>query len=178
LKIPIIKAVAQWISEFIDSFQSIRRSAVWLIPYLFGVGDLRKEVTEQYPDPVSSKTEDDFPPRSRGFIKNDIEQCTGCGDCLKACPTNCIVLKIEPGFELRKTWVSTFDVDFSQCVFCGLCVEVCLPRSLTHSKVHVGPKESLQSLVQSFGKGPMSEGERIKLIETNGSIEGEAFNAN
>src|SRR4051794_24719926 len=91
---------------------SIAESCMTAFPYIFRWGELRKEVTEGYPDPVSSKTADDLPPRSRGLLFNDIDRCTGCRDCEKVCPAQCIKLEEEPAADASKIWVSVFDVDF------------------------------------------------------------------
>lgn len=130
---------------------------VWnILPYVFSANDMRKEVTEQYPDPVSSRTEDDLPARSRGLLHNQIDQCTGCGDCVSVCPVKCIRLNVEEGPSQDKKWVSVFDIDFGSCVFCGLCVETCRPSSLTHTKKFEIASFIVSDLVTSFGRGSVS----------------------
>lgn len=150
-------------------FMSVWRgvSSIWrmiqaVVPYWFGIGEHRKRVTELYPDPVSSRTEDDLPSRSRGFLFNDIEKCTGCGDCKSICPTFCIELDSEPGPETNKPWVSRFDIDFGKCIFCGLCVSVCQPGSLTHSRQFEGAVYSAEDLILKFGGGAVSESQRLR----------------
>jgi formate hydrogenlyase subunit 6/NADH:ubiquinone oxidoreductase subunit I len=141
---------------------SILGSCMTAFPYLFRWGDLRKEVTEGYPDPVSSKTADDLPPRSRGLLFNDIDRCTGCRACEKVCPSKCIRVEEEPGAEASKIWVSVFDIDFGQCIFCGLCVDVCQPNSLVHTRQYEGAAYSLNDLVASFGRGQVTPEQRAK----------------
>ena len=150
---------------FVDGWVSVRSvfgSCLTAFPYFFGIGDQRKEVTEQYPDPVSSKTEDDLPPRTRGLLTNDIERCTGCRECEKICPTNCFDVETQPGPDPGKIWVSTFDIDFSRCVFCGLCVEVCLPQSLTHTKRYEGSSRITSGMVRRFGRGDVTPEQQEK----------------
>src|SRR5690242_11533402 len=69
---------------------SISGSCMTALRYAVRWGELRKEVTEGYPDPISSKTADDLPQRSRGLLFNDIDRCTGCKECERVCPTRCI----------------------------------------------------------------------------------------
>ena len=141
---------------------SLLRALTTTVPYLLNrnPNSLRKEVTEQYPDPVSSKTVDDLPPRTRGLLHNAIKQCIGCHECEKVCPVQCIRIESERLLDTGKEWVSVFDIDHSQCIFCGLCVEVCPTGSLTHSKRYEGAGLSRSQLVESFGEGePPRRGE-------------------
>ncbi|MCC7442223.1 MAG: 4Fe-4S binding protein [Bdellovibrionales bacterium] len=132
------------------------------VPYLVGWGELRKEITEQYPDPVSSRTEDDLPPRTRGLLFNDIERCTGCLACSKVCPVGCIEIENEAGPDPEKKWVAVFSVDFSQCIFCGLCVESCQPASLMHTKQYEGSVYRVSDLKVGFGRGHVTQEQREK----------------
>lgn len=45
----------------------------------------------------------------------DESRCTGCGDCVAACPTSC--LEMLPPFP----WLPRP----GDCVSCGLCVVIC-----------------------------------------------------
>ncbi len=144
------------------------------LPYLLSVrsGDLRKEVTEQYPDPVSARTADDLPPRTRGLLFNKIDRCTGCGDCVEVCPVACIHLEVEESSDTAKPWVSIFDIDFARCTFCGLCVESCNPMSLQHTRQYEGAVLEPGELVASFGRGRLTPEQRSKWVPTSASSEG------
>lgn len=126
------------------------------LSYLLSNSDAKKEVTELYPDPVSSRTPDELPTRSRGLLKNDIQRCTGCYACSEVCPTGCFEIHTEEGPKPGKLWVSTFNIDFSKCLFCGLCVEACEPASLTHSRRYEGAAEQVSDLRAAYGRGPIS----------------------
>ena len=158
----VFGSVLSYIRDVLMGAWSIAGSCMTALPYVFGWGELRKEVTEGYPDPVSSKTADDLPPRSRGLLFNDIDRCIGCKDCEKVCPSQCIKIEEEPGADATKIWVSVFDIDFSQCIFCGLCVEVCQPGSLVHTRQYEGAAYSLTDLVASFGRGQVTAEQRAK----------------
>ncbi len=126
---------------------------VW--DHFFNRDEIRKIDTEFYPDPVSSRGKDDFPARARGLLFNEIEKCTGCGDCTKVCPTNCIEVETQVIERNRRPWVSKFDIDFSKCVFCGYCVEVCEPNSLTQTKEVQPAVFNPADLKTSFGRGDL-----------------------
>lgn len=158
----VFSAIKDYFREVYRGFRSILGSCFTAVPYLFSAGDFRKEVTEQYPDPISARVPDDLPPRTRGLLFNDIEKCTGCLECSKVCPTDAIRIETEPGANSTKTWVSVFDVDFSKCIFCGLCVEVCQPQSLIHTRQYEGAVYVMDDLVASFGRGEVTPEQQAK----------------
>jgi formate hydrogenlyase subunit 6/NADH:ubiquinone oxidoreductase subunit I len=161
-KVSILDAVANYFRDVRSTLRSVVGSCVAAFPYLTGLGDFRKEVTEQYPDPISSKTEDDLPPRTRGMLENKIEICSGCRECERVCPTECFAIETQPGADATKLWVATFDIDLSRCVFCGLCTEVCLPQSLTHSKRYEGASRTAAGMVRRFGRGDITPEQQDK----------------
>ncbi|MFP3898756.1 MAG: 4Fe-4S binding protein [Dehalococcoidia bacterium] len=61
------------------------------------------------------------PPRFRGKIAYDRENCTGCQQCYKICPTRAI----EWLAEEKKV-----KVFMSRCCFCAQCVDVCPVNTL------------------------------------------------
>lgn len=146
-------------------------SCITALPYLFRWGDLKKEVTEGYPDPVSSKTADDLPPKSRGLLFNDIDRCTGCRACEVVCPSQSIHIESEPGADHSKVWISIFDINFSKCLFCGLCAEVCQPASLVHTRQYEGAAYELRDLIASFGRGQVTPEQRAKWAAIRQSAE-------
>jgi len=44
----------------------------------------------------------------------DVQKCTGCGDCVEACPLEAISLKDDKAV-----------IDEDNCTECGLCVDEC-----------------------------------------------------
>lgn len=162
MKVSVFSGIVVYFRSVFQGVSSIARACFTAFPYLFRVGEFRKEVTEGYPDPVSSKTADDLPPRTRGLLFNEIDRCTGCRACEKVCPAQCIRMEEEPGADASKIWVSVFDIDFSRCIFCGLCVEACQPSSLIHTKQYEGAAYELTDLVASFGRGQVTPEQRAK----------------
>ncbi len=162
----IFSTIGQYFRGVFLGVRSLFGSASTAAPYLLNVnsGDLRKEVTEQYPDPVSSKTADDLPPRTRGLLHNDIEKCIGCRECEYVCPVQCIHVETESLPDTSKIWVSVFNIDFAKCIFCGLCAEVCQPASLVHTKQFEGAVYDVRDLVASFGRGHITQELRNKWL--------------
>lgn len=156
-------ATASYFKEIALMVRSLWISCVGALTYFFDFSELKREITEQYPDPVSSRTADDLPPRTRGMLFNDIEKCTGCSECTKVCPTDCIKIQTEPGYDANKRWVSFFDIDLGNCVFCGLCVEVCVPTSLVFTKKYEGAVCQLDEFINPFGRGAITEEQREHL---------------
>ncbi len=126
-----------------------------VLDHFFNIDETRKVDTEFYPDPVSSRGKDDFPARARGLVFNEIEKCTGCGDCVKVCPTACIEVEASINQRNSRPWVSKFEIDFSNCVFCGLCVDVCEPNSLVQTKEVQAAVFEKEDLKTSFGRGAL-----------------------
>ena len=77
-------------------------------------------------------------PRYRGFHRNDMDACIGCGTCESICQNAAIdmvpVEDIETSFEdsgLRPK------IDYGRCCWCALCVDICTTSSLTMSNEYV-----------------------------------------
>jgi NADH-quinone oxidoreductase subunit I len=90
-----------------------------------------KSVTLQYPT-----VKWPLPPRTRMRLFMNYEDCIGCGQCVRACPVNCISLKTEKRApDAKPIWASTgqpikldvtvFDIDMSLCCYCNLCTYPC-----------------------------------------------------
>jgi len=81
-------------------------------------------------------------PRYRGFHKNDMETCIGCGTCEEICENEAIDLVPVPGIEttdgnsgLRP------QIDYGRCCWCALCVDICTTGSLTLSNEYTWIEE-------------------------------------
>ncbi len=75
--------------------------------------------------------------RYRGFHKNDLDKCIGCGRCEEICqnmaigmmnPDNSTPEKGDSGLRPR--------VDYGRCCWCSLCVDVCSTGSLSMSNTY------------------------------------------
>lgn len=86
-------------------------------------------------------------PRYRGFHKNDIDKCIGCGTCAEICQNATIdmvpVRDAKDGDSgLRPR------VDYGRCCWCALCVDICPSGSLTMSNAYTWVEEGLGLDVQ------------------------------
>jgi glutamate synthase (NADPH/NADH) small chain len=72
--------------------------------------------------------------RYRGFHKNDIEMCIGCGTCEDICQNAAIDMVPVNGIETRDGDSGLRPmVDYGRCCWCALCVDVCTTNSLSLS---------------------------------------------
>ncbi|MBQ4233250.1 MAG: 4Fe-4S dicluster domain-containing protein [Lachnospiraceae bacterium] len=63
----------------------------------------------------------EYPERSRGHIEIEIDECIGCGLCVRCCP--CGTLSVD---KIKGTWT----IDRFDCIACGYCVEKCPKKCL------------------------------------------------
>lgn len=56
----------------------------------------------------------------------DVRKCTGCGDCIAICPTDC--LEVDRGLP----WLPR-PLD---CISCSACVVICPVNALTLAPLH------------------------------------------
>jgi len=73
-------------------------------------------------------------PRYRGFHKNDVSTCIGCGTCESICENEAIDMVAIAGFEAKNGDSGLRPkVDYGRCCWCALCVDVCTTGSLSMS---------------------------------------------
>nr|VFJ72840.1 MAG: glutamate synthase (NADPH/NADH) small chain [Candidatus Kentron sp. FM]VFJ72950.1 MAG: glutamate synthase (NADPH/NADH) small chain [Candidatus Kentron sp. FM]VFK19828.1 MAG: glutamate synthase (NADPH/NADH) small chain [Candidatus Kentron sp. FM] len=75
--------------------------------------------------------------RYRGFHKNDIETCIGCGTCEAICQNGAIDMVPVEGFPTKPGDSGLRPrIDYGRCCWCALCVDICMTRSLTMSNAY------------------------------------------
>ena len=136
---------------------------------------IRRPYTIQYPDRIPVRVQDMLPFRYRGILDVDLEICTGCLACDRACPIDCIAMAIEKNAQTREIIISQFDIDIAKCMYCGLCSEPCPTGAIHHTTEFEGADYSLESLIRRFiaepvvaykpKKGPEPDPDLARLLE-------------
>lgn len=77
-------------------------------------------------------------PRYRGFHKNDMEACIGCGTCESVCQNAAIDMVPVEGIETTKEDSGLRpQIDYGRCCWCALCVDICTTSSLNMSNEYI-----------------------------------------
>jgi len=97
---------------------------------------VRKPVTLEYPDrlPDGVRVQDTLPLPLSGMLEVDLEICTACLACERACPIDCIVIDARRT-SCRGLVMTRFDIDMGKCMYCGLCSEPCPTGHPPHARV-------------------------------------------
>lgn len=81
-----------------------------------------------------------LPTRFRGHIEmvfdseNNRPKCIACLSCVRACPSQCIIVKGEKLPGEKKKVPARFELDYTKCSLCGLCVESCPVSAIKFSR--------------------------------------------
>jgi glutamate synthase (NADPH/NADH) small chain len=80
--------------------------------------------------------------RYRGFHKNEIQTCIGCGTCEAICENQAIDMVPVEGIETKDGDSGLRPrIDYGRCCWCALCVDVCTTGSLTLSNEYTWVSE-------------------------------------
>ncbi len=116
---------------------------------------VRRPYTVQYPDRMPIRVQDTLPFRYRGILAVDMEICTGCLACERACPIDCIAIDAVKDKETRAMVITRFDIDIAKCMYCGLCSEPCPTGSIHHTSEFEGADFTLQSMLRRYVTAPV-----------------------
>lgn len=151
-----MNAATAYFENIRESVTSIFEGLAVTMSHMF-----RQPATVQYPYHPKDKSvplggPDTLPDRYRGFLEVDMDICTACLKCEKACPINCINIDLEkvnltddPSEKPVRALVR-FDIDMAKCMYCGLCQEPCPTNAIRHTKHFESAVQNLEHLVARF----------------------------
>lgn len=118
-----------WVKEIVDGVEStstgLRMTARFAYDNAFDKPGDATALTVDYPTEKARMF-----PGYRGHLFNNVDECTLCKSCQRACPIDCISMEGELN-ENAKFRISRYDIDLSKCIYCGLCTQVCPTDCLT-----------------------------------------------
>src|SRR5438874_6911427 len=141
------ETVGAYVKNVRDTAKSFWEGMSVTLSYMF-----RKPITTQYPDRTEVPVRDTIPARYRGFLEVDMDICTACQACERACPIS--VIKIGTikgdGKTKPKLAMERFDSDIGKCMYCGLCVEPCPTGAIQHTREFEGATMNFNNLTLRF----------------------------
>jgi formate hydrogenlyase subunit 6/NADH:ubiquinone oxidoreductase subunit I len=141
--------MASTLTQYIDNIkhaaQSVYEGMAVTMSYMF-----KPPVTIQYPDRIPKPVHEMLPARYRGFLEVDVDICTACLACERACPISCIKIDQKKDPETRRLVMSRFDIDIAKCMFCGLCSEPCPTSAIAHTPHFEASTAYVENLVFRF----------------------------
>lgn len=140
--------LAQYIKSISHAANTILEGMAVTFSHLF-----REPITVQYPEKLEKPVSEMLPPRYRGFLEVQMDICTGCKRCERACPIECIGIDLVKDPNTKKQVIARFDIDMGKCMYCGLCVEDCKWEStgaIRHTREFEGAAATLDHLTFRF----------------------------
>src|SRR5947209_5871084 len=140
-------ALGAYVKNVRDTAKSFWEGMSVTLSYMF-----RKPITSQYPDRMSVPVSETIPARYRGFLEVDMDICTACLACERACPIAVINIDIVKGDGKTrpKLNMERFDIDIGKCMYCGLCVEPCPTGAIQHTREFEGATLNFNNLTLRF----------------------------
>lgn len=115
-----------------------------IINMLYGTIPGSNASNDFYESRLSTKIADRF----RGILNVDIEICTACLACSRACPIDCIQIDTTKVGKLLK--LERFDIDIALCMYCGLCSVPCPTGAIHHTKEFEASTTDFPDLIRRF----------------------------
>ena len=158
-------AVIRYFRNIIDTVTTIFDGMAVTASHL-----VREPATVQYPDRIEARVQDTLPFRYRGILAVDVEICTACQGCARACPIDCIAMEVVKDKETKSLIITRFDIDIAKCMYCGLCSEPCTGGAIHHTPEFEGADFTLESMVRHFVREPVVAYKVKKTGETDPAL--------
>lgn len=113
--------------------KTLTDSLVMNVNYILRNKSRFKSVVEKYPDIISAKVSSDMFLNFRGYIRNDLEKCNGCGVCVPACPVKALSFDSTSKKD-GSIQVKEFRINLGKCYSCNACIDICPEQSLFYSR--------------------------------------------
>ncbi len=144
------EAIREYFGHITDVVKTFWEGMTVTLSYMF-----RRPITVQYPDRTDKRVADTLPERYRGLLEVDVNVCTGCMACERACPINVIKISTDKDPTNPKLrFITQFDIDESKCMYCGLCVEQCPTGAIQHTREFESTMKSIDSLIYRWIPDP------------------------
>ncbi len=111
---------------------------------------LQRPITVQYPDKTPKPVKETLPERYRGILDVQMNICTACLACERACPIDCIKIEVVKEKETKKRYLTHFYIDLSKCMYCGLCTEQCPTEAIRHTCEFEASTVDVRFLVKQY----------------------------
>jgi glutamate synthase (NADPH) small chain len=94
-----------------------------------------KAFSKPYTEPMK-ETQREAAPLYRGWHINQVDACTGCGNCAQVCMNVAIDMVAVEETTKKDTGLRP-RIDYGRCCWCALCVDICATGSLRMANEYV-----------------------------------------